>query len=73
MKKGKAKKFTVDEVVDAVRSANGFLTIAAKKLGCTVQTVQNYRREYPEVVAACNEANEKNVRFMRIANVSVNG
>lgn len=48
------RKYTAQEVARAIYEAKGFLTIAAKRLGCSYQTVLNYIERY----ATCREARD---------------
>ena len=45
-------KFTVEEVIAAVKKNRGILTLAAKELGCARQTLHNYVNRYPTVAQA---------------------
>ncbi len=56
-----AKRYTADEVAQAIRDAGGFLTLAAKNLGCSRVTVWRYCRDY----AACKEAQEDSRERMK--------
>lgn len=51
-------KFTVTQVVDAIKDAKGFLSTAARHLDCDYKTVQNYAKRYPTVQEAINEERE---------------
>ncbi len=49
-------RYSVQQVIDAVRQANGVLTAAARILGCERQTVQNYANRHPSIKEAiCQE------------------
>ena len=48
MAKGKLK-FTAAQMVNAIEACNGGLFLAARKLGCSHETITNYRRRFPEV------------------------
>jgi hypothetical protein len=45
------QRYTVDEVITALRRSHGLARLAARMLGCTYQSVLNYARRYPEVQA----------------------
>lgn len=47
------------EVITALTEARGFVSKAARALGCHPQTVRNYMERYPEVAAARKEAREE--------------
>lgn len=55
---GRKLMFTAQQVVDAVTEARGLLTVAAVKLGCSVDTIENYMKRYPEVERARHYARE---------------
>lgn len=52
------KQFSADQVIEALRNNNGILAAAARELGCSRKTVQNYRDEYATVREAYNEQRE---------------
>lgn len=43
------EKYTVKEMAEALRASGGFVTRAAKKLGCGYKTVIKYIAKYPEL------------------------
>lgn len=59
-----AEKYKAQQMIDAIVEAKGILTEAAKKLGCSRQTLYNYMKRYTTVKEAYNEANEKNKDFV---------
>lgn len=52
-------KFSAQQMIDALISTRGMITLAAKKLGCVPNTVRRYIREYPTVAVAQSEAREQ--------------
>lgn len=44
-----AEKYTAEQVIQAVRKNKGILTLAARDLGCTRQTLHNYVNRYTTV------------------------
>lgn len=44
--------YTAAQVIAALRETKGMVFLAAKRLGCTPETVQNYCKRYPSVQAA---------------------
>ena len=46
---GRKQEFSVKEVAKALKATNGYSTYAAKKLGCSYATVENYLNRYPEL------------------------
>ena len=51
-------KFTVEEVIAAVKKNRGILALAAKELGCARQTLHNYVNRYPTVAQAVSDERE---------------
>jgi hypothetical protein len=54
MKKGE-RKWTVEEVVNALKKTQGMIYLAARDLGCSHQTIYNYAKRYPKVQDAIND------------------
>lgn len=54
----KKEKFTPEQVIDAIKAANGLLGYAAKTLGCDYSTVWNYSKRYKSVAAAIKNEKE---------------
>ena len=52
------QKFTVDQVVKAITDNHGFQYLAARKLGCSPETVRTYMQRYPKVKQAQQDASE---------------
>jgi hypothetical protein len=50
-----ANKYTQEAMIRAIEAANGMIYIAARKLGCSHQTVYNYARRYPAVQKTIDE------------------
>jgi predicted transcriptional regulator len=61
---GRKQKYKAQEVIDALREADGIQTEAASILGCTRRTVKNYIDRYVTVKEAYIEAREANVDRM---------
>lgn len=49
------QRYTKQQIADALAETKGMVTIAARKLGCTTQTVYNYIERYPELAAIRDE------------------
>ena len=49
---------TSEQVIDAVRKSKGILTLTAKELGVSRQTVHKYVNKYPTVKAAVDSERE---------------
>jgi hypothetical protein len=56
---GKDNKFTTAEMIDAIETAEGNLSDAARYLGCVRQTVHNYVNKFVTVRQAYDNANEQ--------------
>ncbi len=52
-------RYTATEVAAALTEAKGFVTAAARHLGCTRATVHNYINRHPTVRAARDDAREE--------------
>ena len=55
---GRNGRYTAAEVAEALTEAKGFTTHAARRLGCTARTVQNYMKRHSTVRQARDEAKE---------------
>lgn len=55
---GRTNKYTVGEVRIALEKTNGLQTYAARLLNCTLQTVTNYIKRYPELQQFCMAVEE---------------
>src|SRR5690349_20458872 len=53
---GSARRYSAQEVATAVGECYGLITLAARQLGCTRQTVFNYANRFPTVRAAIEDA-----------------
>lgn len=56
---GRKPQFTIDEMVAAVQRSKGLATVAARQLGCGLDTVLNYRKRYQQVADAFQLEREK--------------
>ncbi len=52
-------QYTLEQVLDAVRKATGNLSVAAKLLGCSRQTVYNAQKKWKTVAAEIDQQREK--------------
>ena len=43
------KRYTAQDIIDALNVSQGYVSKAAEYLGCTPQTLYNYRNEYKSV------------------------
>jgi hypothetical protein len=55
------QRYTAGEVIEAVQRARGLLFVAAQRLGCTRQTVENYVKRYATVAQAVEEERQKTI------------
>lgn len=55
------KKYTAEQMIKAIESAQGVLANAARILGCSRTTVHSYINEYKTVAAAYHEINDANM------------
>jgi hypothetical protein len=55
----KRGKYTIQQVIDALRMTHGTIILAADHLGCTRTTVYNYMYRYPAVQQARDDASER--------------
>jgi len=53
--RGRKPKFTQKEVIDALRSSGGIISLAARKLGCSRTTIYNYIQRYSKIREAYEE------------------
>ena len=54
----KVNGHTVEQVIEAVRKSKGILTLTAKELGVSRQTVHKYVNKYPTIKAAVDSERE---------------
>jgi hypothetical protein len=52
-------KFTIHQVIEALRAHHGLLTLTADTLQCNRQTLYNYAQRYPAVAEAIAEERER--------------
>ena len=52
------ERFTVPQVVLALAQARGKIAVAARTLGCTRQTIYDYKARHPEIGVALEDAEE---------------
>lgn len=52
MPAGRPKRYSTEQVIEALTLTKGTITHAARHLGCGPQTVYNYCERYPSVAAA---------------------
>ncbi len=61
------RKYTAQQMIDAIIFAKGMKTIAAKKLGTSFRTVEKYMAEYPSVQKAFDDAQETTGDMVELA------
>ena len=52
------RKYTAQQMIDALTAAKGMKTVAARRLGCAYNTVVSYINEYATVQDALDEAKQ---------------
>ena len=52
------EKYAVEEMVKALVASGGMVSIAARALGCSVSTINNYRDKHPEVAEVIQSERE---------------
>ena len=57
-------KFTANEVIEAIKEARGFVTVAASKLGCSRTTMYVYLKKYATAATALEDEREKRHDFV---------
>lgn len=55
--------FTPEQVVTAITEARGILAVAARRLGCSRQTLNTYSHRYASVRAALDDSRENLLDF----------
>jgi len=50
------RRYTTQEIIDALKATNGLVSLAAKRLGCTAQTIYNRAKRVKAVQEAIDEA-----------------
>ena len=53
------KKYTAEQMIQALQVTKGQITLAARHVGCSYTTMRRYVDEYPTVKAAMDEEIEK--------------
>jgi len=57
-------KFTANEVIEAIKDARGFVTVAASRLGCSRTTMYVYLKKYATAATALEDEREKRHDFV---------
>ena len=63
MARTKAERFTAQQVADALTAGHGFVSVAAKSLSTSDQTVRDYMKRYAVVKQACEDARERMIDY----------
>lgn len=53
------EKFTAEQIANALIEAKGFVSVAAKNLGCAPNTVRNYIKRYATCAQAVEDTREE--------------
>jgi transposase-like protein len=54
----KTERYTAEQVVEALKQHDGIISDSASALGCTQQTIRNYRKRYASVAQAIHDGRE---------------
>jgi hypothetical protein len=54
----KTERYTAGQVVEALKNHDGIISDSATALGCTQQTIRNYRKRYASVAQAIDDGRE---------------
>jgi hypothetical protein len=57
-KPGTSRKYTIDQMVDALHQAKGMNTVAARLLHCNLSTIESYAKAFPQVAEARRQERE---------------
>jgi hypothetical protein len=58
------KRYTQQQIIDAITKAEGFISAAAINLGCDIGTVYNYIKRYPAIEQVVKDVRYKQVDFV---------
>ena len=53
--------YKAEQIIEALKTAKGLKSHAAKALGCSRNTIDKYIKDYPTVATAYAEVNEKTI------------
>jgi hypothetical protein len=52
------RKYTVEQMIEALEHGRGLIAPAARYLGCSRDTIRSYMAEHPEIAKAIEDASE---------------
>lgn len=55
----KPERYTAERVIAALVKTKGMITLAARELNCSGETIRNYAKRYPSVATALHEERER--------------
>ena len=58
------RQYSAEQMIQAIYESKGILASAARRLGCTRQTVHNYVNKFQTVKAAYEDARESNIDYV---------
>lgn len=64
---GAPMKYDPVDVIEAIRKGGGYVSAAARHLGCSTQTIYNYIDRFPEVADAKRDIEERQLDTAEIA------
>jgi hypothetical protein len=60
---GKTKRFSNDQIANAITDSHGILSVAAKKINCSRQTIYNHLKKSKRLQALYDNENEAMIDF----------
>jgi hypothetical protein len=63
---GKSKRFSNDDIAIAITDSHGILSVSAKKLDCSRQTIYNHLKKSKRLQALYNNENETMIDFVEM-------
>jgi hypothetical protein len=63
---GRSNRYTAEQVATALRSSQGLVSVAARKLECRTQTIYNYIKKYKSVEQARFDAREQMIDMAEV-------
>lgn len=61
---GNGNRYTAEQIAKAIEEAEGFVTRAARALGCSSRTIYNYAKRYVSVQQAIDNAREERIDWV---------
>lgn len=61
---GHGGRYTAEQIATAIQEAEGFVTRAAREVGCSSRTIYNYAKRYVSVQQAIDNAREERIDWV---------